>query len=79
MKSIRLDPALEARLERAAATTGESLSKFIRRAAVQRADSVLDADVPAEFADVIGVVRAGGRRARRSGAVFAELLGDRGR
>ena len=79
VKTIRLDPELEDRLRRAAAVTGESLSEFIRRAAAERADAVLTADPAEDFADVLGVVRGGGGRARRTGAAFAELLAHRER
>ncbi|MBA3369128.1 MAG: DUF1778 domain-containing protein [Geodermatophilaceae bacterium] len=41
MKSLRIDPELERRLQRAAAVKGESLSEFIRRAAPERADTTL--------------------------------------
>lgn len=76
MKSLRLSPSLEARLQRAAAATGESLSEFIRQAAAQRADTVLNADDRDGFADVIGIVHGGGGRARRTGEAFTEALMD---
>ena len=74
VRSLRLDPELEARLERAAAVEGASVSEFIRRAAAARADEVLTADNSELFADVLGVIAGGGGRARRSGAAFAEGL-----
>jgi hypothetical protein len=77
VKSLRLDPELERRLEAAAAATGESLSEFIRRAAAVRADAVLNPVGGGKFADVAGAVRGGGGRARRSGAAFEELLAER--
>jgi Protein of unknown function (DUF1778) len=71
-----LDPQFEARLERAAAVRGETLSEFIRRAAADRADATLT--VPAtDYDDVLGVVRGGGGRARRTGAAFTEALLER--
>lgn len=76
MKSLRLDPELADRLERAAAVTGETLSQFIRTAAAARADAVLAGDSPAEWSDVIGVVHGGGGRARRSGAAFSDLAAE---
>ena len=79
MKSLRLDPELEARLQRAAAATGETLSQFIRRAAAARADAVLVDDADGDWSDVIGAVHAGGGRARRSGDAFADLLAEPGR
>lgn len=76
MKSLRLDPKLQGRLQRAAEARGESLSEFIRQAAATRADAILkDAD-ETEFDDVIGVVHGGGGRARRTGAAFGDLLAE---
>ena len=76
MKSLRIDPDLADRLERAAAVTGESLSQFIRTAAAARADAVLSADGGEDWSDVLGVVHGGGGRARRSGAAFADLVAE---
>lgn len=74
MKSVRLDPELESRLQRAAAVRGESLSEFIRRAAAERADATLLGTPGADFDDVLGVVHGGGGRARRTGAAFTEII-----
>ena len=74
VKSLRLDPELSERLERAAAVTGETLSQFIRTAAATRADAILTGERPSDWSDVIGVVRGGGGAARRSGAAFADHL-----
>lgn len=73
MKSLRLDPDLEIRLQRAADVRGESLSEFIRRAAAERADVVLNG-AGGDFTDVSGVINGGGGRARRTGTAFTELL-----
>ena len=77
MKSLRLDPELERRLQRAAAVKGESLSEFIRRAAAERADATLVASRVADFDDVLGVVHGGGGRARRTGSAFTEIVAER--
>lgn len=79
MKSLRLDPELEVRLQRAAAVTGESLSEFIRRAAGDRAEAVLTSRGGDDFADVLGVIQGGGGRACRTGEAFTDLLAARGR
>lgn len=71
MKSVRLDPLLEERLKQAATVRGESLSEFIRRAAAERADATLNTQPDAQWSDVLGVVRGGGKRARRTGETFA--------
>ncbi|MGL5816060.1 MAG: DUF1778 domain-containing protein [Phycicoccus sp.] len=77
MRSLRLDPNLEVRLQEAARVRGETLSEFIRRAAAERADATLAASPEEDFADVLGVVRGGGGRARRTGEAFAELITER--
>lgn len=75
MKSLRIEPELAERLERAAAAAGETLSEFIRKASAHRADVVLSAEPVVEWSDVIGVIHGGGGKARRSGAAFRELVG----
>lgn len=78
MRSLRLDPDLDERVQRAAALSGESVSEFIRHAAEERANETLAAQPGGSFADVAGVVHGGGGRARRSGEAFAVgLVGDR--
>jgi len=77
MKSLRMDPVLADRLQRAALVRGESLSEFIRKAAAERADATLVDDRDADFGDVLGVIHAGGGRARRTGEVFTELVARR--
>lgn len=76
MRSLRLDDELEQRLQRAAAVRGESLSEFIRRAVDERARATL-AESSVAFDDVLGVVRSGGGRARRTGDAFREALAER--
>ncbi len=76
MKTLRLDLRLEKRLQRAAAIVGESLSEFIRRAAAERADTVLNTGGHEDFADVLGVIHVGGGRARRTGEAFTDILTD---
>jgi len=73
MRSLRIDPELEDRLQRAAAIRGESLSEFIRRAAAERADATLDGEAT-DLDDILGVVHGGGGRARRTGSAFTEIL-----
>ncbi len=69
-----MDPQLEARLQQAAAVRGESLSEFIRRAAAERADATFSAEPTSDFSDVLGIIHAGGGRARRTGSAFTEDL-----
>lgn len=77
MRSVRIDPELEERIQRAAAINGESISEFIRRAAAERAELTLGADADAPFADVLGVVHGGGGRARRTGEAFGDIAARR--
>lgn len=79
MKTLRLDPELEKRLQHAATAAGESLSEFIRQAAAERADTVLDTGDREDFADVLGVIHGGGGQARRTGEAFGDMLVDRKR
>jgi len=73
MRSLRLDPDLEEKLQRAAMVKGESVSEFIRRAVEQRANGTLAARPGDIFADVVGAVHGGGGRARHSGDAFARI------
>lgn len=79
MRSLRLDPELDEKVQRAAALKGESVSEFIRHAAEERADETLIGRHSERFADVAGVVRGGGGRARRSGEAFTKALAERHR
>ncbi|WP_343599483.1 DUF1778 domain-containing protein [Mycobacterium sp.] len=76
MKTLRLSPELEVRLQRAAVIAGESLSEFIRRAAAQRADALLRSGGHEDFTDVLGVIHGGGGTARRTGEAFTDILAD---
>jgi len=76
VKSLRLDPGLLERLQRAAGVSGETLSEFIRRAAAARADAVLSGEADEDWSDVVGVVHGGGGRARRTGQAFADLVAE---
>jgi len=67
VKSLRLDQDLEQRPQRAASVLGETLSEFIRRAAVERTD---------DFADVLGVVNGRGGRARNTGGAFTDVIAE---
>jgi hypothetical protein len=74
MRSLRLDPELDDKVQRAAAMSGQSVSEFIRNAAEERANETLAARPGDSFADIAGVVHGGGGRARRSGEAFAAGL-----
>jgi len=74
MRSLRLNPVLEDKVQRAAAIRGESVSEFIRRAAADRADETLGSRPTDRFDDVAGVVHGGGGRARHTGEAFRDAL-----
>ena len=73
-KSVRLDAALEAKLERAARATATSQSEFIRDALARRCDEVLGGSLAERLAPVIGIVNSSGGRAARTGSAFREVL-----
>ena len=77
MKSLRLAPELESRLQRAAEVRGESLSEFIRQAAAARADATLEGVGNADLDGVLGVVHGGGGQARRTGEAFVQAVAQR--
>jgi hypothetical protein len=74
MKSVRLDPDLEAKLARAARAVAKSESEFIREAVARRCDEVLGSSLKERLAQYIGVVNSGGGRANRTGEAFKKLL-----
>jgi hypothetical protein len=74
MRSLRLDPDLDEKVQRAAAARGESVSEFIRIAAAERADQTLRTRTSELFTDVSGVIHGGGGRARKSGKAFSDAL-----
>jgi predicted transcriptional regulator len=76
MTSVRLDPDLEARLERAAALRGESKSDFIRSAVADRIEATIGTSVADRLAHVIGQVDLGGGRAGRAHELAGELIAD---
>ena len=74
MRSLRLDPELDAKVRRAAAVAGQSVSEFLRHAAAARAEATLSDRPSQRFDDVAGVIHGGGGRARRSGDAFTGSL-----
>ncbi|HEU4723364.1 MAG TPA: DUF1778 domain-containing protein [Gemmatimonadaceae bacterium] len=78
MRSVRLEPALDDRVRRAAEAEGTTVSEFLRTAAAERADRTLSHRNTDRLADVIGSVRGGGAgQARDTGAAFGKLLDER--
>jgi len=79
MKSVRLDPALEGKLQEAARLQGVSESALIRQAIEQCCDTILSNRADLRLADVIGSTHGGGGRAREAGRKFTELLREKAR
>jgi Protein of unknown function (DUF1778) len=79
MRSLRLDPELDALVRRAAAEEDLSVSEFLRRAAEERAHRTLDRRPSDALEDVVGAVHSSGGRARRTGEAFGQLLAERRR
>ena len=77
MKSVRLEKALEARLEEVARMSGEPVSNIIRTAVQERCEKILGQRLDSRLADVTGVIRSQGGRARRTGKAFTESLQSR--
>ncbi|HEX8917114.1 MAG TPA: CopG family transcriptional regulator [Chloroflexota bacterium] len=79
MRSVRLDPELEARLASAARAEDITESEFIREALRRRCDAVLADNLARELEDlgVVGAASLGGASARDSGRRFTEILSER--
>jgi predicted DNA-binding protein len=74
MRSVRLDQALESRLEQAAQLSGEPVSNIIRQAIEARCEAILGQRLADRLRDVTGTVRSNGGRARRTGKAFGAHL-----
>lgn len=79
MKSVRLDPELEAKLARAAQATEMSQSQFIRDAVARRCEDVLGASLAERLAGVVGIIESSGGRAEQTGSAFRRILATKGR
>ena len=77
MKSFRLEKTLEARLEEAARISGKPVSNIIRSAVQKHCEKILGQRLDSRLADVTGVIRSEGGRARRTGKAFTESLQSR--
>ena len=79
MRSVRLDEALESRLEEAARASGQPVSSIIRQAIKQRCEQILGERLVHRLGDVAGIVRSSGGRARHTGDAFRKQLRQRRR
>lgn len=80
MRSVRLDPELEARLQEASRSTGRPVSQIIREAVRQWCDKWCDEwrgeRLDRRLADVIGVADSGGGNSRQTGHDFTESVDE---
>lgn len=75
MKSVRLGPALEAKLKRAAALAGVSESALIRDAVAAESNRILGTSLYEKARPFLGAVHGGGKYdARDSSDIFGEML-----
>lgn len=74
VKSVRLDPQLEARLREAARLARVSESRIIRDAVADRTDAILANRLDRQMADLIGSVAGKVSVAHRAHQAFGELL-----
>ena len=79
MRSVRLDQALESRLEQAAQLSGEPVSNIIRQAIEERCEAILGQRLADRLSDVAGTVHSKGGRARQTGKAFSSHLAKDGR
>jgi hypothetical protein len=77
MKSVRLDPALEAQLEASAQSTGESISEFIRKAVEERCQRVKQPTLLDRLGDIVGSVSNGTMDSENTGDAFRRILHDK--
>ena len=74
MKSVRLDPKLEARLKQAARLSGVTESDFIRAAIIERSDATLTDNLESRLVGIVGAVHSKGGRARQAHERYGEIL-----
>jgi hypothetical protein len=79
VKSVRLDPDLQTKLQRAARALAQSQSEFIRDAVARRCAEVLGDSLAERLAPVVGILRSSGGRAHRTGQAFREVVARRRR
>ncbi len=74
MKSVRLDPKLQARLKQAARLSGVTESDFIRAAITERSDATLTDSLESRLVGIVGAVHSKGGRARQAHERYGEIL-----
>jgi hypothetical protein len=79
VKSVRLEPGLQTKLERAARALAQSQSEFIRDALARRCEEVLGGALAVRLAPVVGIVKTSGGRAHRTRDAYRKVLARRRR
>ena len=74
MKSVRLDPDLEAMLKEAAHAAGVSESNFIRAAIAERSQATLADRLEGRLTGLVGAISSRGGRAAQAHQRYRELL-----
>jgi hypothetical protein len=74
MKSFRFSSELEKKLSRAAEYVGLTESELVRQTVTLRCDEILGGALDEVWASVVGSVKGGGGRARRTHDAFRALL-----
>jgi Ribbon-helix-helix protein, copG family len=74
VKSVRLDPKLQARLKQAARLSGVTESDFIRAAITERSNAALTNDLEGRLAGLVGAVHSKGGRARQAHERYGDIL-----
>jgi hypothetical protein len=81
MTSVRLDPAIEARLKRVAEITGKTVSRVVQEAVEEHCDAVLQAEpLDVALAGFIGCLHSSeSTDASKVDEVFGEILQEKKR
>ena len=74
MRSVRLEPELDARLKEAARIAGKPVSEVVREAVRSTCDRILGERLDRRLGSVIGKVSSGGGSSRKTGKAFTQLL-----
>lgn len=79
MKTVRLSPDLQVRLQRAAEAAGMTESELIREAIARRCDEVLAQRLDLQLADVIGIGSGPPDLSGKTGQRFTRMLAGKKR
>jgi len=77
MRSLRLDPDLDQRVQRAAEREGVSVSEFLRRAAAERADRTLERRPSEILSYFVGAGSGPGDTLANKDAILDEIYAEK--